>query len=111
MKNGVQPGLNIEVTNGSGADVSSGDGLLVGASLFGYALGDIANGADGVITTEGVVDAAVLSTDVIAAGAKLNWNDTTKELQLASGDLDGVATAVEASGNGDSTCKVKLTPV
>lgn len=111
MKNGVfEQGINIPVTNGSGADVASGAGLLVGTALFGYALGDIADGADGVIATEGAVNANALSTDVIAVGDVLNYNDTTKELQKATSDLDGVAVAIGAKAGSAVLVDIKLTP-
>lgn len=108
-KNFIQQGDNIDVV--APADVLSGEGVLVGANLFGIAVGDALSGKPLAIGVEGVYDVAKLTTDVVAAGAKLNWNDTNTELQLATSDLDGVATAIEAAGNGVLKVQVKLTPV
>jgi len=106
MKNFVKPGNHITV---DGPTVS-GEGKLVG-SLFGYATGDSASGTrNAEIVVEGVIKAAKLATDVMAVGAKVNWDDTTKEVKLASGDLDGVGTVVKAAGNGDTEVEIRLTP-
>jgi len=111
MKNGkFTDAVNIDVTNKSGADVASGGGLLVGTALFGYAMGDIADDADGIIVTEGGLNVAALSTDVIAVGDVLNWNDTNKNLQKATSDLDGVAVAIGTKAATVTLVDIKLTP-
>lgn len=107
MKNFVQPGNSLDLAAPN--DVSSGDGAIVG-SIFGIASNDALSGETLSFGVEGVYEIAKLSTDVVAAGDKLNWNDTNKELQLATSDLDNVATAVEAAGNGVAVVKAKLTP-
>lgn len=89
---------------------ASGEAFKLG-SLFlvaskAAALSEIVAGA-----REGVFSIKKLSTAVVTVGAKLNWNDTNKELQLATSDLDGVATAVEAAGNGVTSVVCVLTPV
>ena len=109
MKNFVQRGDTIDVIAPAGGMVS-GQGVQVG-SLFGYAVADKAAGELGAVEVEGVVDAKKLLTDVVAVGAKLNWDDTAKQLKVAAGDLAAVATVIEAAGNGDQTVKVKLTPL
>lgn len=110
MKTYVKPGKHISFT-ASGSSYASGVGVLLGAALFGVALGDVADGEDGEIVTEGVVEIAKLSTDNMALGAKVNWNDTNGEVQLATSDLDGVGTVVEAAGASTTMVKIKLTPV
>ncbi len=92
------------------ADVTSGEGVLI-TSLFGVASKTVLSGETVSIATEGVYSIAKLTTDVMAVGVKVNWNDTNTELQLATSDLDNVATVVEAAGNGILVVKVKLTPV
>lgn len=109
-KKQYQPGdvLDLSIANG----LLSGAGYMVG-SIFGVIQESNTSGAAAVraVAIEGVHTVNKLTTDVVAVGDKLNWNDTTKELQAAAGDLDNVATAVEAAGNGVTEVKVKLTPV
>lgn len=109
MKNFIQPGNSIDVAAPTGG-MTSGVGVQIG-SLFGVAIETKAQTLIGSIQVEGVVQIAKLGTDVMAVGAKVNWNNTTKQVQLAAGDLAAVATVVEAAGNGITTVKVKLTPV
>ncbi len=109
MKNFVQPGNTIDIIAPSGGIVS-GVGVRI-VSLFGYAIATVAQTLPGVLQVEGVVDAAKLTADVMPVGTKVNWNNSNKELQLATSDLDGVATVVVAAGNGDTTVQVKLTPL
>lgn len=110
MKNFIQPGNSIDIVAPSGGTVS-GNAILVGAALFGVATATRAQGEDAAIDVEGVFILPKLSANVVAVGAKLNWNDTNDELQLATSDLDNVATAIEAAGNGVLELKVRLTPV
>ena len=110
MKNFVQPGKNLDLIAPSGG-VVSGVGYLIGVSILAFAVETKAATETFVGAVEGVIDAPKLTTDVIAAGAKLNWNDTNKEFQAATSDLDGCATAIEAAGNGVLVIKVKLTEV
>ena len=108
-KNSVQTGDTLDLAAPAGG-VSSGDGFIVG-SIFAVAQSDAAAAAIVAGAVEGVHSIAKLTTDVVAVGDKLNWNDTNKELQKATSDLDGVATAVEAAGNGVLVVKAKLTQV
>ena len=107
MKNFVKPGNHITVDG----PTTSGLGKLVGTSLFGVAIATVASGEKGELVVEGEVEVAKLSTDVMAVGAKVNWNDTNEEVQNATSDLDGVGTVSVAAGNGDTTVRIKLTPV
>ena len=106
MKNFVKPGNHITV---AGPTVS-GEAQIVG-SIFGVAIATVASGESGELVVEGVVEIPKLSTDNMTVGAKVNWNDTNKEVQLATSDLDGVATVVEAAAASTTVVKVKLTPV
>lgn len=107
MKNFVKPGNHVTVDG----PTTSGQGKLVGANLFGVAIATVLSGYKGELVVEGVVEIAKLSTDNMAVGAKVNWNDTNKEVQLATSDLDGVGTVVEAAAASTTVVKVKLTPV
>lgn len=108
MKNFIQPGNSIDVQAPSA--VSSGDGVLVGAALFGVAVTDAENGADVTIEVEGVFELPKLSADVMAVGALVNWNNSNKEMQILTSTLDGAAIVLEAAGNGILVVKVKLVP-
>lgn len=108
MKNYV--GRDENVTIAAPAAVSSGDAVLVG-SLFGVAQADAASGADVALVQKGIFKLPKLTTDVMAVGNKVNWNDTNKELQLATSDLDNVATVLKAAGNGVTEVEVVLTSV
>lgn len=108
MKNSVQPGNTLDVVAPN--DVTSGLGVRIG-SIFGVAFASKLSGEVVAIGVEGVYDVAKLSTDAMNVGDKVNWNNTTKQLQLAAGDLDGVGTVVEAAPNPSASVKVKLTPL
>ena len=60
---------------------------------------------------EGVFEVAKLTANTWAAGDKVNWNDSNKEFQLATSDLDNAGTVVEAATSSVSLGKVRLTPV
>ena len=108
MKNFVQPGNIIDVL--APADVLSGEGVRIG-SLFGIAITNALSGEKLSITVEGVVETAKLTSDVMTVGAKVNWNNSNAEVQLATSTLDGVGTIVEDAGNGATVVKIKLTPL
>lgn len=108
MKNYIQEGDDVEVT--LDGTYASGDGFMKGKVFVVLAKSgvnlDVVNGG-----RIGVYSVKKLSTDVVTAGAKLNWNNTTKQFQLATSDLDGAATALEAQGAGVTLIKAVLTPV
>lgn len=110
MKNFVQPGdiLDLEIPNGK----LSGQGVVVG-SLFGVATESNETGAAAkrAVVVEGVVEIAKLAADAMSVGDKVNWNNATSEVQLATSTLDGVGTVVEAAGAATTVVKIKLTQV
>lgn len=110
MKNMVQPGNTLDLIAPSGG-VVSGLAYIIGAAIFAVAVASKAATETFAGVVEGVVELPKLTTDVVAQGDKLHWNDTNDELQKATSDLDDVCTAVEAAGNGVLTVKVKLTPI
>lgn len=105
MKNYIEEGNRLQFT--VGADTAAGAGVLVGKRL-GVAANAILNGAVGVLAMEGVFELPKLSTDVVAAGALLYWDDTNKRLTTTatSNTLAGYAQA--ASGNGVATVNIML---
>lgn len=96
--NYIQEGKALNYTP-SGADVSSGDFLVIGA-IGAVAKTDIADGKTGAVHICGVFSVAKAS-GAITQGAKLYWNSTNSNLTTtASGNtLVGVAAAAAASGD------------
>lgn len=96
--NFIQEGKALNYTP-SGADVSSGDFLVLG-SIGAVAKTDIADGKTGAVHISGVFSVAKAS-GAITQGAKLYWNSTNSNLTTtASGNtLVGVAAAAAASGD------------
>lgn len=92
----VQPGEVIDYT--AGANIASGQVVLMGARI-GVALKAIANGETGPMQVTGVFNIAKLSTDNIAQGALLYWDNTNSRLTTtASGNtLAGFAAAAAAA--------------
>jgi len=109
-KNYIESGDKISAAAPSGA--VSGQGELLGASLIGVALSTPAATGDVIsFGIEGVYELPKPTADVMAVGAKVNWDNTAKEFQLATSDLDGCGTVYEAAGSGILVVKVKLTQV
>lgn len=108
MKTYVQPGGTLTVT--APYAVLSGGGVLVG-NLFGIAAGDIANGAQGEILTEGVVEIAKTQALAIAAGDRVFWDDVNKVVNKTAAAQVCVGVAVEAAANPSDTVKIKLAGV
>ncbi len=119
-KNYESDGNVIQWTNGTGADVASGQVVKVGPGMLGVALVAIASTASGSVAVEGVfrdvpkVSAAVFAQgekllfDVSANGGKGGFDDSAAV--GASGDVMGGAIAWAAGANTETICTIKLTP-
>ena len=109
MKNFIQPGLSLDLIAPTGG-VVSGAPVLIGSIL---AVPTATKLATEIFAgkVEGVFEVAKLTANTWAVGDKVNWNDTNKEFQLATSDLDDAATVVEAATSSDSLGKVRFTPV
>lgn len=107
MKNYVQPGDSITFT--AAAATSSGDGVLVN-SLFGIASGDAAIGEKLVLTTKGVFTMPKVSTDVMAVGAVVFWDDSAGLVTTDddTGANPRIGLAVTVAGNPSGTVNVRL---
>jgi predicted RecA/RadA family phage recombinase len=105
MKNFIEKGNRLLFT--VGADTASGAGVLVGKRL-GVACSAILNGAIGVLAMEGVFNLPKLSTDVVAQGALLYWDDTNKRLTVTATSNTLAGYAQTASGNGVATVDLML---
>ena len=108
MKNFQQDGKKINWVNGTSADVSAGDMVKVGDRV-GVCSNDITDGATGVVTLIGVFKSIPkLSTDVVAMGVDLYWDDTNKRLTLTSTSNTLAGMAYIAAGNGVTTVTIKI---
>ncbi|MDT3335661.1 DUF2190 family protein [Shewanella sp. SP1S1-7] len=105
MKNYVQDGKTISFT--PTAAVASGEAVLL-ATLLVVAIGAIAANTLGEGVTEGVFELPKKSTDVVALGVDLYWDDTEKELTTTATDNTKVGKAWLAAGNGAETVWVKI---
>jgi predicted RecA/RadA family phage recombinase len=120
VKNYVTDGQNILWTNGTGANVVSGQVVRVGPNTLGVAACDIASGASGSVAIEGVFSGVTkVSAAVFAQGEKLVFDisaDSNKgafddsAATAAAGDVIGGAIAWVAGANLETTCTIKLTP-
>lgn len=101
----VMSGEVIDYTPGSA--VSSGQVLLLGVRIA-VALMAIAANATGAVAVRGIFTIAKLSTDVVAQGAALYWDNTNSRLTTtASGNtLAGFAT--KAAGSGATTVEISI---
>lgn len=106
MKNFVKPGNTLTLT--PSAAVASGVGFLFGASLFGVAANDVANGVAGEFVTEGVVDIAKTSALAIAVGDRLFWDAANRVVNKTATAQQCVGIAVSAAANPSDTVQMKL---
>ena len=86
---------------------NSGEGALIGA-IFGVAKNTVPNGALGEFQIEGVVDVATLSTQVIALGAKVYWDDANKRCTGVASGNTLIGAAARAKANAELTTRVYL---
>jgi predicted RecA/RadA family phage recombinase len=107
VKNYIQDGDRLTYTNASGATITSGSGVLVGTKL-GVASIDIADAAKGALAVEGVFNLPKLSTDVVAQGAALYWDNTNKRLTTTASGNTYAGFAHAAAGNGATTVDLNL---
>lgn len=113
--NFLEEGDIITWTNDSGSDIASG-GIVKMLNTLGVALVDIANGASGAVTLEGVFsNIPKVTAAVFVVGEKLIWDVSAGKFDdsaatPASGDVTGAAIAWVAGTSSDTTCTIKLTP-
>jgi predicted RecA/RadA family phage recombinase len=107
MKNYIQEGENITLTAPYAR--LSGEGALVGA-LFGVAMTDVDNGAEGVFATEGVftLTKATGASTGGAQGAKAYWIAADKKVTAASSGNTLIGAFAATCADGDATAAVRL---
>lgn len=110
MKTYIQEGEFMTLT--APYAVSSGGGALVG-SLFGVAVADVANGAEGVFATCGVFTLAKPTTANTggAQGVKAYWDNSAKKITAVVSTNTLVGCFAATCADGDATCKVRLNGV
>jgi predicted RecA/RadA family phage recombinase len=106
MKNYRHPGEVLTYTAPSGG-VVSGNGYLIGVT-FGVATIDAAVGTKFTMQVKGVVNLPKLSTDVVAEGVALYWDNTAKLLTVTTTSNTLVGVAEGAAGNGVATVDILL---
>jgi predicted RecA/RadA family phage recombinase len=106
MKNRIQEGDVLALTTPSGG-VTSGQAILVGVILA-IAVADYAQTVVGQYYVRGVFSVPKLSTDVVAEGVILYWDDTNKRLTVTASGNTKVGYATAAAGNGATTANILL---
>jgi predicted RecA/RadA family phage recombinase len=81
--------------------------VLVG-NLFGAAATTAAEGESVEIATVGIYELPNLASTVIAAGARVAWDDTAKQVVLPGTGMVPIGIATIAAGNGVATVRVRL---
>jgi predicted RecA/RadA family phage recombinase len=97
MRNYIQPGHAITLP--APYDVTSGQGLLVGA-IFGVASGDALSGTEVETQLTGVIDLAKAGSQAWTVGARVYWDDTARRATTVATDNTAVGVAVLAVGGG-----------
>lgn len=107
MKNYIKEGEYMTLT--APYAVSSGGGALVG-SLFGVAVADVANGAEGEFATCGVFELAKPTTANTggAQGAKAYWDNSAKRITAVSTSNTLVGVFAATCTDGAAVCQVRL---
>jgi predicted RecA/RadA family phage recombinase len=106
MKNFIQRGDMITVAAPTGG-VTSGQGVFVG-NLFGVAATTAAEARSVELATVGVYELPKLASAVIAAGARVAWDNTAKQVVLPGTGMVPIGIATTAAGNGVATVRVRL---
>jgi predicted RecA/RadA family phage recombinase len=88
--------------------VASGGAALIGAALFGVAVGDIASGFTGNFKTTGIYALPKVNGQAMAAGAKLYWDNTAKNITTTAGGNVYVGVTIGNWASADTTVRIKL---
>lgn len=106
MDNAWYEGDTTTWTNGTGADVSSGDMVVVGG-VVGVASVDIADGLSGTVRLRQVYSLPKTAALAISQGAKVYFDDVAKEINLTdTNTYAGIAH--EAAADVDSEVLVNI---
>jgi predicted RecA/RadA family phage recombinase len=108
MKNFVQEGNTISLI--APYAVAAGFAALVG-KIFGIAVNDVANGAEGEFATDGVYEVNILASDTVSQGAILYWDNTNKRLTTTAAGNTRVGVAILPKAAGVSSVTIKIDAV
>lgn len=103
----IKTGNPLEATAPSGG-ISAGQGMKVGAAMFGIALNTAAQGEPVQLATEGVFTIAKTSALEITLGDRLYWDDGNKCVNKTSTSQLEVGVAVSGAANPSSTVQILL---
>lgn len=113
MRNFIQPGEVLEMTNTTGADVPSG-GVLAKGDVVGVTTVDIPAGESGNVALEGVFELPKAGGSAWSQGDPLVWDadagafDLPSNVTLATGDVEHAAFAAADASSASTTGHVKL---
>ena len=106
-QNFIQDGEHLEFTNTTGGTIASGAPVIVG-KIVGVALGTVANGAKGIMRTEGVFEFPKKAALAINAGDVVFWDFTPGEVTKTDADGQFLGFAVESVGGSATRVKVMI---
>ena len=112
MKNLIQDGLKrIDYTNDTSADISAGDIVAFGAAktTAGIATNDIADGEDGALAFDVIVNVPKVATGEIALGAQMKLGTAANTVEAATAGDTAIlrnVTAYETALTGSETISV-----
>lgn len=107
MKNKNGEGKKLNWTNSTGADVASGDPVVVG-DLIGIAEADIANGSAGVLDIDGEFTLVKANDEAFAQGDTLFLNTTTNKVTKTAAGNTRAGCASEAAAETAIEAQVKI---
>lgn len=93
------------------AGIVSGQGMLVGANLFGIAMSTAPQNAIVAVKFHGIFDVTKEAPLVIAAGAKLWWDNTNRRLTTTATGNVPVGIALVAAASADVLVRVLIRPI
>lgn len=107
MKNFVQPGGRMTIT--AGADLTSGQGLIVGAT-FGVVAESVLNGEETELAIEGVYSLPKEPALAIGQGVKVYWDAGNARVTTTVGANTPIGKSHAAALAADAEVLVKLIP-
>jgi predicted RecA/RadA family phage recombinase len=107
MRNYVQDGVTL--TGVAPRALTSGEGAIVGANLFGVASAALANAAAGeFVVGPCVVELTALGTDTAAVGALAYWDNVNFRVTTTAAGNRLIGNFAAAKANGQTTAQVRL---
>ena len=86
---------------------TSGQMVVIGTKV-GICTGDIAANTAGVLAVEGIWTVNKLSTDTVAQGAALYWDNTNSRLTTTASGNTYAGYAAAAAGSGTTTVAINI---